>query len=73
MDSSNATLTQALPKKNYLGRARQSTFTDTRKCSAFTVSAVKTKCAACLFSMITIKCTTYTFLLNKNVLLVYFP
>ena len=51
-------------EKYDLGRARQSTFTHTRKCTAFTVSAVKKKCAACLFSLILIKYTTYTFLLK---------
>ena len=53
-------------EKYDLGRARQSTFTHTKKCTAFTVSVAKKKCAACLFSMILIKCTTYTFLLKKK-------
>mgnify|MGYP005684149833 CR=1 FL=1 len=58
-------------EKYDLGRARQSTFTHTRKCTAFTVSAVKKKCAACLFSMILIKCTTYTFLLKMCCLYIF--
>ena len=53
-----------VPKTYDIGRARQSTFNHTRKYTAFTVSELKKKCAACTFSMTLIKCTTYTFLLK---------